>query len=321
MIVINLIELRGEILQRIDFLMPSCQTTEKEFLHAVDRAIAAESERDELKSNLAEIEAQLPVAYTYADSLKNLERTGNALMYQEQQEFKLTTPQKEYALYLHAKPPQPIANNSDKFCDNNCTWRDHHVDCERHEADQVSESVQRITEQDAREIATQFFYWWHNQPGKNTMQGFGEWITDEGRTLLAKLNEHREPEVKPKESIDPKYPLATLRYILNLKQDSSRNLSDTVTEIINKYASYPPVESSDLIIAKAALAKLAELDVAMLINSQVTPNKAESPSHIEAEPIGFVDANGDAILSRRVKGGYLYWGDAQPLPPLKGDDK
>src|SRR5690606_18456629 len=45
----------------------------------------------------------------------------------------------------------------------------------------------RITEQDAREIATQFFYWWHNQPGKNTEQGFGEWMTGEGRTLLDKL--------------------------------------------------------------------------------------------------------------------------------------
>ena len=46
----------------------------------------------------------------------------------------------------------------------------------------------RITEQDAREIATQFFYWWHNQPGTNTMQGFGDWLEFEGRALLDKLN-------------------------------------------------------------------------------------------------------------------------------------
>jgi hypothetical protein len=45
-----------------------------------------------------------------------------------------------------------------------------------------------ITEHDALEIATQFFYWWHNQPGKNTMQGFGEWIESDGRILLQKLS-------------------------------------------------------------------------------------------------------------------------------------
>lgn len=46
----------------------------------------------------------------------------------------------------------------------------------------------RITEQDAREIATQFFYWWHNQPGTNTNQGFDDWIGGEGRDILKKIN-------------------------------------------------------------------------------------------------------------------------------------
>lgn len=50
----------------------------------------------------------------------------------------------------------------------------------------------RITEQNALEIATQFFYWWHNQPGTNTMQGFGEWIKCDGRTLLQKLNAEKQ---------------------------------------------------------------------------------------------------------------------------------
>lgn len=60
----------------------------------------------------------------------------------------------------------------------------------------LSHKPQRITEQDAREIATQFFYWWHNTPGTNTMQGFDEWINGDGNPLLAKLNEHREPDYK-----------------------------------------------------------------------------------------------------------------------------
>lgn len=53
----------------------------------------------------------------------------------------------------------------------------------------IPKTENTITEQDAREIATQFFYWWHNQPGKNTMQGFSEWIAVDGRDLLNKLNE------------------------------------------------------------------------------------------------------------------------------------
>lgn len=58
-----------------------------------------------------------------------------------------------------------------------------------------------------------------------------------------------------------KYAMATLRYILNLDQDSNKTPSDTVDDIINKYAAYPPIESSDVIIARAALKKLADLDV------------------------------------------------------------
>jgi hypothetical protein len=27
----------------------------------------------------------------------------------------------------------------------------------------------------AKAIATEFFYWWHNQPGNNTEQGFDQW--------------------------------------------------------------------------------------------------------------------------------------------------
>ena len=26
-----------------------------------------------------------------------------------------------------------------------------------------------------KEVATEFFYWWHNQPGANTQQGFDDW--------------------------------------------------------------------------------------------------------------------------------------------------
>lgn len=40
------------------------------------------------------------------------------------------------------------------------------------EAEQQSNDIDKET---AREIATKFFYWWYNQPGANTQQGFDKW--------------------------------------------------------------------------------------------------------------------------------------------------
>jgi len=35
--------------------------------------------------------------------------------------------------------------------------------------------LRNIDKQDAMELATSFYVWWHNQPGTNTEQGFSEW--------------------------------------------------------------------------------------------------------------------------------------------------
>lgn len=76
-----------------------------------------------------------------------------------------------------------------------------------------------------------------------------------------------------------KYPIATLRYILNLEQDSSKTLSDTVTDIINKYAAYPPIESSDAMVARAAIKKLAELDIAKFNESFIAQSPRITEQH------------------------------------------
>lgn len=34
-----------------------------------------------------------------------------------------------------------------------------------------------------KEIATAFFYWWYNQPGCNTQQGFDEWWEKQARCV------------------------------------------------------------------------------------------------------------------------------------------
>ena len=40
-------------------------------------------------------------------------------------------------------------------------------------------------EEKAKLLCTKFFYWWFNQPGNNTEQGFDEWAkTEEGKDLI-----------------------------------------------------------------------------------------------------------------------------------------
>lgn len=36
-------------------------------------------------------------------------------------------------------------------------------------------AAQQSAQEQFRDVAVEFFYWWHNQPGSNTAQGFDEW--------------------------------------------------------------------------------------------------------------------------------------------------
>ena len=49
----------------------------------------------------------------------------------------------------------------------------------------------RITEQDALEIAENHYKYRRNKAANNIGSGFSDWFTDEGRELLAKLNDQR----------------------------------------------------------------------------------------------------------------------------------
>jgi hypothetical protein len=47
----------------------------------------------------------------------------------------------------------------------------------------------------AKKLATEFFYWWHNQPGSNTQSGFDDFAeTGKGRELMAALHQQAESE-------------------------------------------------------------------------------------------------------------------------------
>lgn len=40
------------------------------------------------------------------------------------------------------------------------------------------ENIFVVSSDKLKEFTTSFFYWWHNQPGTNTQQGFDEWFRD-----------------------------------------------------------------------------------------------------------------------------------------------
>lgn len=50
------------------------------------------------------------------------------------------------------------------------------------------ESAEQRHERLCRELATDFFYWWYNQPGTNTVQGFEAWKkTEQGKARINAL--------------------------------------------------------------------------------------------------------------------------------------
>jgi hypothetical protein len=42
-----------------------------------------------------------------------------------------------------------------------------------------------MSEAAAKQLCTSFFYWWYNQPGANTEDGFDEWAKGPGKELIA----------------------------------------------------------------------------------------------------------------------------------------
>lgn len=48
-----------------------------------------------------------------------------------------------------------------------------------------------------KEVCTSFFYWWHNQPGANTQQGFDGWLeTENAAILLARVSAPSDPDTE-----------------------------------------------------------------------------------------------------------------------------
>ena len=174
-----------------------------------------------------------------------------------------------------------------------------------------SEPVQRITEQDAREIAEEYTYWASHESFRDysVEQFFKEGA---GKTLLAKLNEHREPEVK---AVQARYLTNTHEYV-----------GSRTTFIVDNERPDGFDENNG--------------DYCILYTSQVTPNKAEVPTHYYAK-------NSDVWWYRKSDNDIYYWDltdednrvygwikhsqgrdinhdkwleeNLKPLPPLKGE--
>lgn len=214
------------------------------FSDAMDQAIDAESKLAELEKQERAVYA--PFLSDRADGVKGHYAIGRYngdhfeywnLVHHKWSAFsdKILTYDEAITLLKNSviptKPSQQIANNS--------------------------EPVQHITEQDAREI---MFSLMQNKDLK-----FSEWLDGEGRTLLAKLNEHREPEPKERVYINS----AIDEFILD-----SQIMLD-VSEVFVKE------------IFKAG---------AKWQRSQVTANKAEVPHWVEIDNPEDAPTDGNLVL-------------------------
>jgi hypothetical protein len=185
---------------------------------------------------------------------------------------------------------------------------------------------QRITEQDAREIALNAVLHYSNEYGID----LDKWLDVEGRTLLAELNEHREPEAKLESSID--------RELLPCPCCGSRAEFDHDDQgyewvFCTKCSIATDTAISGMIDAKG------ELSATWNKRSQVTANKAEVP---EEWPTAQMIVRGcesfyDVMLANGISLGndeqdakfqelvvetiFDSMIDAAPLPPLKDDTK
>lgn len=127
--------------------------------------------------------------------------------------------------------------------------------------------AQRITEQDAREIAASFYYAQVTSSNEKSVlevsQLLSVWLASpDGKILLDKLNEHREPEAEPKESVEP------VRYMFKFSE--SESFSDNTylseKEALDDFGDY------------------AREVFPVYLHPPVSPNKAEA-SHAPAEQV------------------------------------
>lgn len=211
---IDLNELEKRINDEVDDGTISFALTSIELLHIVNRAIAAEAK-------LAEIEKQEPVKGTYwrdgSGVFTNNPRDSDGLLYlrQVQKSPAVAVPEEETnfcalksitdsqvnavarafwrRIYAYRNDygielPKPLPVEFMAHMATALTWVD-------------KGPSTRITEQDAREIVKNYMK--HNWSTyiKLTDEAIDVWINQYGRTLLAKLNEHREPDYKTQNEI------------------------------------------------------------------------------------------------------------------------
>lgn len=148
--------------------LDGCDIRGEVVVEIIDRLISAESERDELKAKLAELDRQAPVDWQYQ------RRDGSWKSFENEKHSKDTMDSESWLtrpLYAQPKPDAP---------------------------------AQRITEQDAREIWAHGYNAGHNDgigcghdlAPRCKHLGEKEFYADDIATLLTKLNENREPEVE-----------------------------------------------------------------------------------------------------------------------------
>lgn len=46
----------------------------------------------------------------------------------------------------------------------------------------MKEALRKVPKKDLKAVCVKFFYWWYNQPGSNTEQGFDDWYNEQLKT-------------------------------------------------------------------------------------------------------------------------------------------
>ena len=53
-----------------------------------------------------------------------------------------------------------------------------HREVREYERAEKAEAQNKVLREERKADCTAFFYWWYNQPGSNTDQGYDQWLTD-----------------------------------------------------------------------------------------------------------------------------------------------
>jgi hypothetical protein len=163
-------------------------------------------------------------------------------------------------------------------------------------------SNQMIRSSQLKQLCTSFYYWWHNQPGSNTEQGFEEWIArPDVQAMLTAA-----PEVEPAHRSEQPAPEAQGEPVAYLRKDQLRKVQ-RMGPMLGEIAASPRVDRVPVYVAPQPATEAALLE-AFVAETAAQAEAAELAVALE-EIAQWVDrwASADhpvATVARKALAGY-----------------